>query len=568
MENSSKKSRKPTDVRDSNAGHDFHVLWATRKVITMLSPNSPLKCVKMEGVHQYDTSKLSPDEDHFLAADLTEYYGGEHFAEASQIVISQLKYSTRHENKEWTLGRLKERSSSTTNDSVIQRLAASYTDLLANGFSREDIIKKTKIRLVSNQPLDSKLDSWIQEIQSVIAARTEPFDTLQSLIDKLPQKRKSSPKNNKLPKKPDSKIEKVKKLHSFLGLADTDFINFLQVLDLSGCGQGSRIGQQLAMLYDISSSVDSGGRKDALLRLTDLVRQEALPERKDSIGLTQKDILAELGVLSLNELFPEPSRLLFPKNLIITEEAKELADEIIYNNRILAHGIAGVGKSTTVQQLERYLPSGSRVVLYDCYGGGNYYSINSGRHTLQRFLFQISNELSIQTGLPFLIKAQSNEFDQIAAFQDRLNKASEIVDAAGGLLVLVIDAADNSVMKAEKEGSKRSFVPHLWELNLPDNCRLIMTARTGARADSLQSPPSTKLFELKGFSENASVEHFRQVFSSASQKAALAFHVRTEYNPRIQRYLLDKAQELGAGFQLLTMCFITLILPPKPFLKI
>jgi len=562
-EESSKKQRKPTSVRDSNAGHDFHVLWATRKVITMLSPNSPLKCVKMEGVHQYDTAQLLPDEDHFLAADLTEYYGGEHFAEASQIIITQLKYSTRHENKEWTLGRLKERSSSTRDDSVIQRLAASYTDLLANGFSRGDVIKKTKIRLVSNQPLDPKLNNWIKEIQSVIAAQTKPFDTLQGLIDKLPKKPKSITKNDKLPKKPDSKIENVKKLHSFLGLSDTDFINFLQVLDFSGCGQDSRMGQQLAMIHDISSSVYSGGRKDALLQLTNLVRQEALPERKDSPGLTQEDILAELGVLSLKELFPEPSQLLFPKNLIVTEEAKELADEIINNNRVLAHGIAGVGKSTTVQQLQRHFPSGSRVVLYDCYGGGNYHSINSGRHTLQRFLFQISNELSIQTGLPFLIKAHSNEFDQIAAFQDRLNKASEIVDAAGGLLVLVIDAADNSVMKAEKEGSKRSFVPHLWELNLPDNCRLIMTARTGARADSLQAPTSTKLFELKGFNINASVEHFRQVFSSASQKAALAFHVRTKHNPRIQQYLLDKAQELGAGFAAFNYVFHHAHLTPK-----
>lgn len=62
----------------------------------MLSPDN---CVKMEGVHEYDTANLSPDENHFLAADLTEYYHREHFTEADQGIISQLKYSTRHPAK-------------------------------------------------------------------------------------------------------------------------------------------------------------------------------------------------------------------------------------------------------------------------------------------------------------------------------------------------------------------------------------------------------------------------------------------------------------------------------------
>ena len=531
---SAKKSRKPTSVRDSNAGHDFHVLWATRKVISMLSPDNSLTCVKMEGVHEYDTANLSPNEDHFLAADLTEYYHGEHFAEADQVIISQLKYSTRHPDKHWTLGRLLERSSSTSKDSVVQRLAASYTDLIANGFSTADIVKKTKIQLVSNQPLDLKLENWLITVKSIITTQTKAFTKLQEVIDNLP-------------KKPVSLTKDVKKLHEFLNLSEVDFINFLQVLDLSGCGEDSRMGQHLAMMQEIGMSVNSGDRKDVLLKLTDLVRKEALPEKEKSLGLTPGDILAELEIFAIRDLFPEPSWLILPEKLIRTVEAKDLAQTVIKHKRVLAHGIAGVGKSTTVQQINEHLPAGSQVIMYDSYGGGNYYSINSGRHTLQRALLQLSNELSAQTGIPYLIKQPLNQFDQLTTFQDRLNKAAQIVAAAGGLLVLIIDAADNSVMKAEKESEKRSFVPHLWALDIPSNCRLLMTART-ARADSLEATKDTKRFELNGFGLDASATHFRQVFPTAKQKVVEAFHIRTRHNPRIQQYLLERAQKLGTDF--------------------
>jgi hypothetical protein len=52
-------TRKPTSIHDSNAGHDFHVLWATRRIIELLNPATTLCAVKMEGVAEEDTAKLS-----------------------------------------------------------------------------------------------------------------------------------------------------------------------------------------------------------------------------------------------------------------------------------------------------------------------------------------------------------------------------------------------------------------------------------------------------------------------------------------------------------------------------
>ena len=62
----------------------------------------------------------------------------------------------------------------------------------------------------------------------------------------------------------------------------------------------------------------------------------------------------------------------------------------------------------------------------------------------------------------------------------RLSAAAKIVSERGGLLVLVVDAADNAVIAGQKRDSA-SFVPGLWSLSLPDNARLVMTARTHRR---------------------------------------------------------------------------------------
>jgi hypothetical protein len=519
--------RIPTSIRDSNAGHDFHVLWATRRVIEMLNPASGLRCVKMEGVSPTDTVGLAADEEHFLAADLTEYYEGMHFAEASRTVISQLKYSTRHPSTPWTKGRLSKRSSRTASDSVIQRLAASFLDLSQSSL-RADLISKVRIRLVSNQPLSANLLGLWKSTQEALQGLGDTPTSIQDLLGLVPTEYHTD----------------INDFATLLSLpTEQDFTDFLRVLDLSGCGEDTRMGQQLAMLNEIAPSVASG-RFDALLRLTDLIRKEVLPEKDGSEGLTQADVLAALEVLNYSTLFPEPSLLFQPEELISTEEARNLSTAIIEasNGRVLAHGDAGVGKTTTVQQLHSHLPQGSVVVIYDCYGAGKYFSVNASRHTLPRAFLQLSNELAVLTGIPLLITAPTNTQDFIDHFEQRLAATASIVNAAGGLLIIAIDAADNSVAKAVMEGEKRSFVPHLWELTLPVNCRLLMTTRT-FRADSLQAPASTVRFELQGFDLEASAAHLKQVFPGAAVRTLQAFHDRTSGNPRVQRYWLDSARQ-------------------------
>lgn len=544
-------AKKTTDVHDSNAGHDFHLLWATRRLIELLKPKTTLTAVKMEGVAIEDTEALAAGGDHFLGADLTEYYGGGHFDEANKTVISQLKYSTRHPSKAWTIGRIWETSGKDPKtginrpDSVGHRLATAYADLQNGaGRTRDQVQEKTSIRLVSNQPLQEELREMMESISYALQSLGASQVNLAQLLNEVEEKYHDN----------------ITKFYTVLSQpTEEDFTDFLRVLDLSGCGADPRMGQQLAMLEEIAPSVPVG-RRDALLRLKNLVHQQALPEYKNDAPLARKDVLVELGVSSEDELFPEPASLKLPKNLVSTNEAIQVRDLLLAadNQYIVAHGEAGVGKTTTVQQVPALLPTGSVMITYDCYAGGDYYNLGSGRHTLKRALHQLSNELAVVTGIPFLVSVPDDRHALLDSFCKRLQAAAQIVEAGGGLLVLAIDAADNSVIRGEQEPHYDAFVPYLWELVLPANCRLLMTARTH-RVESLFKgvgrKPRIKEFGLSGFDANASAIRFQQVFPTASTASQKEFHLITRGNPRVQDYWLEPGGNPAGSNDAFLYCF-------------
>lgn len=87
----------PAGARESNAGDEFHILWALRRALLMLSPASELRAVRLEGVSPLDPA--SSEMDQLQGVDLTEYYGGMDSGSAARVILSQLKYSQRHPEK-------------------------------------------------------------------------------------------------------------------------------------------------------------------------------------------------------------------------------------------------------------------------------------------------------------------------------------------------------------------------------------------------------------------------------------------------------------------------------------
>lgn len=511
-------------ARESNAGDDFHVLWAARRSVRMVERGSDLWLVKVEGVPRSEEEALGPDRDLFLAVDLAEYHRGDRFASATRVFLWQLKYSTRHPELEWTAARLTATQKGT---SVLRRLADALRGYLRQ-HPREEVIAKLVIGLVSNRPANQDLLDALRLAKRELGRHgSAPVQTA-TLLRNLP-----------IAARPI-----LERLRSASGLKSTEFSDFLRVLSLDECGTESRAFQRLRLLQDLGPLVP-GGPIEALRGLCDLIRAEAQPERENSPGISKYDVLASLGVHSEEALFPAPTRFVPLPEPIPTSDQRGLAEAVsrCSGGKLLAHGGAGIGKTTTVRTFDAHLPPGSVVVSYDCYGEGDYLKWGGQRHTHARALVQIINELAVQCGTPFLVRPPSSVSELQRFFQRTVEAATAIVTAGGGLLVIAIDAADNAVVAARLHGDQHDcFVPHLWSMDLPNAARLLMTSRTHRRG-LLGAPRGTVEYELAGFDRDASAIHLRRHDPVAEENACNVFHARTSGNPRVQFYVLGRARE-------------------------
>jgi len=216
---------------ESNAGDDYHILWACRCALRLLELDSGLSLICVEGVSR-DDEAVAADPDAFLGVDLTEYYGGTSISNAACVVFSQLKYSQRHPDRPWTAARLCEKSKGVRDRSVIARLAQAFSGSY-EGHARTLVVERLQIKLVSNRPADQALvqaleaaQCWLKDCQAVQTAR---------LIAALPA----------------SSREVIQHLQKASGLASTAFCDFLRCLDLSDCNSDSRLWQRLRLIQEI-----------------------------------------------------------------------------------------------------------------------------------------------------------------------------------------------------------------------------------------------------------------------------------------------------------------------------
>jgi len=123
----SKVHTKISDAPESNAGDDFHILWTIRKALNLLNlEDNTVKAIYVEGAAPAEANKLDEFGDKLLGIDVSEYLDGEGFKEASDIIFSQLKYSTRNPSQPWTLARLCRGKRNKYNGSIIYRLSSVY----------------------------------------------------------------------------------------------------------------------------------------------------------------------------------------------------------------------------------------------------------------------------------------------------------------------------------------------------------------------------------------------------------------------------------------------------------
>lgn len=530
----------------SNAGDDFHLIWAGKKLLTVLKPNTELMAVTVEGPAWEDSVEIE-DEHKLYSIDLAEYYGGKSFDEASLVIFSQLKYSAYQMERPWTTASLCAASDVKKTNSIIRRLADTYVGYYEKyHFTQEKLV----LKLVSNRSLSVELQKHVTECRIILERKL--YKCTASLLNQLSDECKKD----------------IDLLYKTSGLPSTLFPKFLLALDFSDCGTGVRSIHKAELMKQLCNwgleNVQNGYNN-----LIMYIRECMLPERAGIHTLDKNHVRVALGVNS-RDIFPAEAKLEpFCNKYIERESNTDLVKEILRNGgkTICIHAMAGAGKTTFIRHLQNYLPQESVVLVYDCYGAGTFLQPDKPRHLTEVAVTQICNTLAVECGTEMLLGKPQQEYEWWRCFMSRLEHAVQIVKAQNpsAVVVLVIDAADNCMQAAETYNSP-CFLSGLLNLSLPEGVFLLVTART-ERWNKLPLQREKLLVELPVFTLPESTAYLHNKFDSVTEAESEEFHLLTGGNPRVQSYLLSSAECMDEVLSLVRPNGKDLILIFEQFIK-
>lgn len=413
-------------VRTSRDGDQFHYLRAARLCLELFRPRTSLVAVTIEGT--------SPEEEiaeGLNVIDLALYHGNTAPDRASQISYRQFKHSTLHAGEEWTdSGLLKS----------LQGFAERYQKLVG-AYGPDDVSKRFRFEFETNRPI----------------ARTV-FEALSDLAEGKGSERSAY----------------FRRKLSLTGCALQEFAKLINLIP-----NAPDFLTQRSLLEQGIGTYLPDNDKDAPLQLKDLVARKATTEFERDPQIRRQDVLDAIGARE-HSLFPAPSLIELPEQIVTREQLPAIAAEIIASNDpIIIQAEGGVGKSITATTLPAQLPPGSVGFVYDCFGNGGYRSASEYRHRPQDGLVQLANEMA-SAGLcdPLLPSNKADNSAYVRAFISRIHQVSDQLSNSGnGLLLIVIDAADNAETASQEASDGRSFPRLLLREKLPANVRLVLTAR-------------------------------------------------------------------------------------------
>lgn len=490
-------------ARGSNAGDDFHELWAARHAIRLLDDRDPLQALTVEGIAPSDEAGSSDST--WDGVDCALYEGGRNAKDADRILLEQLKYSAASPGGNWTVARITQGDK--REDSVVHRLAKAWSGIQAQGPKGN-----VDVSLVTNQPISAKLETATANIAAGGVS--------------VPRVR------------PDKKAVDEAKFAFAAGLRKKDLAAFAGALHFNG-GAGSRFAIAEQLLADMAGWTDLE-LQTAVAELRQFIRHRMRPEFAREL-ITKESVLLGLGVSSMGALFPCPATLKQIADPILRASVADLAAEILAGKqRICLHGPGGIGKTTALQQIEAALPAHSVMVAFDCYGGGTYLDAATLRHRPVDAFLQLSNELATRLRLPMLL-GRHQLADPARQFWNRLRHAAlaHAAEYPDALIVIAVDAADNAVTAAAtRKPPEPCFVHDFVALgDLPANVRFVVTARTG-RLSEVALPFGYHLVEIQPFTRAETGIHVRRTWDAPAEWLD-AFHGLTRGVPRVQAYALD-----------------------------
>ena len=333
------------EAPESNAGDDFHVLWTIKKLFGLLNfEENGLKAITVEGIKE--GKKLDPSGSKLLGVDIAEYFGGENFKEANNVIVSQLKYSTRRIDENWTFYKIYTGKKGNPEGSIIHRLAQIFKIFL-DQYGHPSVLEKLSLKLVSNRNFNGSQVQYTSEIQDYLSTKNKStrFDTLY----------------RNFPAQQDA----LKKLYEATKLKSTEFTDFLRLLDFNDCGTESSNFQEIQIIKAIDEvGISESYQKDSLFGM---VWKKMLPDevQRGNNRITDIDLL-HVFKMSKETLFPVHQRFEKIERFVERIQLVDIIHKIINNDSgkpICLHGGAGIGKSSIVQLLEKNIPNNSEVIL-------------------------------------------------------------------------------------------------------------------------------------------------------------------------------------------------------------
>lgn len=478
-------------VRASRDGDRFHYTWGAARLLQLLRPASNLQQVSVEGV---GSTSSEEELDGSEVIDLTEFYGPpeENF---TSLEVRQFKHSTLRPDENLTLGEIRK----------VFRKFAQLDDALRTQHPHATI----RFSIVTNKPIAP---------EAIIAVRDLATG------------------------QPPAEGSPAARLKNAATLTVAAAASLCSRLDLRGNEPGIT-----ALRRGLDREV-GGLTADADLRvsasLVDLVASRASTESSGPI--LKADVLIAFGCRE-DELAPAPC-LLDDAPFIVRDAYRDLSDRILETpGSMVVTAEGGVGKSTFARALPDLLADRADVIVYDCFGNGNYRNPVHPRHRHRDGLVQLATEIA-GLGLSFPIVHAGNlaPEEYTKAFVRRLDHASEMLIRSGNRqLVIVVDAADNAVIAAEGNADSRAFVRDLLRLedDIPPNVHIVLTCRP-ERLNRLEPPVGVVAFELPAFTPEETSAVVSISHPSATALDVAEIHDRTAGNPRVVSTVLSETKSI------------------------
>lgn len=507
-----------SSVRPSHDGHAFHAVWAARQALELISPHGRLIGVSVEGPAPGDPSKQTAD----LIADVALYYAPEgtdgdvelDTGDAQKVFFVQCKYSVSKATSPVRAAQIGD---------VVKEFAKVFSQDRASKPPANQQSRELRFELVTNRPIWPALEQAVTSLGEGLPSR--------GLSQRVKDQRK--------------------RLKEDSGLSGEMLAGFFSKLSLTG-KSGSLAENQRALSRDIRAVREPIGAssRHIALNVVDLVRERAGTSGAFQNLISKNDVLAALDV-SERDIFP--CRGALPESPFLAEvhpyiERQQLQEAVnMVSSKpsvpILIHAEGGVGKTVFLRSLAAKLESHFEVLMFDCFGGGNYRSREDRRHLAARGLAHMANTLASRDRCKLLILPDNADSGKaIEAFRERLEQA--VAQPSGDSqkpILLCLDAIDNAASFAHERGEEAFPTLLLDSLarNPIKNVCVVATCRTERKDISVLEDCDCGEIRLPPFALEETQRYLRKGKPGMPTGEIQGLHGRSVGNPRVLSYLLD-----------------------------